>query len=93
MTKLTTKKVKQYMAWRTDEELKQISEFQTSIDRITINLGQLSLKKLSLDKEEEYLESEYEKILEKEKQLGDNLKEKYGEAQIDLKTGEIVYPK
>ena len=77
----------------TDEELKQISEFQTSIDRITINLGQLSLKKLRLDKEEEYLESEYEKILEKEKQLGDNLKEKYGEAQIDLKTGEIVYPK
>tara|TARA_Y100001972_G_C7383890_1_gene201001 strand:+ start:147 stop:404 length:258 start_codon:yes stop_codon:yes gene_type:complete len=77
----------------TDEELKQISEFQTSIDRITIDLGQLALKKLSLDKEEEYLESEYEKILEKEKQLGDNLKEKYGEAQIDLKTGEIVYPK
>ena len=58
----------------TDEELKQISEFQESIDRITIQLGQLSLKKLSLDKEEEYLESEYEKILEKEKQLGDNLK-------------------
>lgn len=77
----------------TDEELKQISEFQTSIDRITIDLGQLALKKLSLDKEEEYLESEYEKILIKEKQLGDNLKEKYGEAQIDLKTGEIVYPK
>ena len=77
----------------TDEELKQISEFQESIDRITIQLGQLSLKKLSLDNEEEYLESEYEKILEKEKQLGDNLKEKYGEAQIDLKTGEIVYPK
>ena len=77
----------------TDEELKQISEFQKGIDRLTIQLGQLSLKKLSLDKEEEYLESEYEKILEKEKQLGDNLKEKYGEAQIDLKTGEIVYPK
>jgi len=77
----------------TDEELKEISQFQESIDRITIQLGQLSLKKLSLDKEEEYLESEYEKILEKEKQLGDNLKEKYGEAQIDLKTGEIVHPK
>ena len=77
----------------TDEELKQISEFQTSIDRITINLGQLALKKLGLDKEEEYLESEYEKILKEEKQLGDNLKEKYGEAQIDLKTGEIVYTK
>ena len=77
----------------TDEELKKISEFQTNIDKLTILLGQLALKKLSLDKEEEYLESEYEKILVKEKQLGDNLKEKYGEAQIDLKTGEIVYPK
>ena len=77
----------------TDEELKQISEFQKGIDRLTIQLGQLSLKKLSLEKEEEYLESEYDKILEKEKQLVDNLKEKYGEAQIDLKTGEIVYPK
>ena len=40
----------------TDEELKQISEFQKGIDRLTIQLGQLSLKKLSLDKEEEYLE-------------------------------------
>ena len=77
----------------TDEELKQISEFQKGIDRLTIQLGQLSLKKLSLDKEEEYLELEYEKILKEEKQLGDNLKQKYGEAQIDLKTGEIVYPK
>ena len=77
----------------TDEELKQISEFQKGIDRLTIQLGQLSLKKLSLEKEEEYLESEYEKILEKEKQLGDNLKQKYGEAQIVLKSGEIVYPK
>ena len=35
----------------------------------------------------------YDIILKEEKQLGDNLKEKYGEAQIDLKTGEIVYPK
>ena len=77
----------------TDEELKQISQFQEGIDRLTIQLGQLSLKKLSLDKEEEYLELEYEKILNEEKQLGDNLKQKYGEAQIDLKTGEIVYPK
>ena len=77
----------------TDEELKQISQFQEGIDRLTIQLGQLSLKKLSLDKEEEYLELEYEKILKEEKQLGDNLKQKYGEAQIDLKMGEIVYPK
>ena len=77
----------------TEEELGQITKFQDSIQTITIQLGQLALKKLNLDKEEEYLEMEYEKLLQEEKQLGDNLKEKYGEAQIDLKTGEIVYPK
>ena len=76
----------------TEEELNQIAKFQESIQEITIKLGQLALKKLNLDKEEEYLEMEYEKLLQEEKQLGDNLKEKYGEAQIDLKTGEIIYP-
>ena len=76
----------------TEEELNQIAKFQESIQEITIKLGQLALKKLNLDKEEEYLEIEYEKLLQEEKQLGDNLKEKYGEAQIDLKTGEIIHP-
>jgi|TARA_E500000318_G_scaffold111649_2_gene131062 hypothetical protein len=76
----------------TEEELQQITKFQESIQEITIKLGQLALKKLNLDKEEEYLEMEYEKLLQEEKQLGDNLKEKYGEAQINLKTGDIIYP-
>ena len=76
----------------TEEELGQIKKFQDSIQEITIKLGQLALRKLNLDKEEEYLEMEYENLLKEEKQLGDNLKEKYGEAQIDLKTGEIIYP-
>lgn len=76
----------------TEEELNQIAKFQESIQEITIKLGQLALKKLNLDKEEEYLEMEYEKLLQEEKQLGDDLKEKYGEAQINLKTGEIIHP-
>ena len=76
----------------TEEELNQIAKFQESIQEITIKLGQLALKKLNLDKEEEYLEMEYEKLLQEEKQLGDDLKEKYGEAQINLKTGDIIYP-
>lgn len=76
----------------TEEELQQITKFQESIQEITIKLGQLALKKLNLDKEEEYLEMEYEKLLQEEKQLGDDLKEKYGEAQINLKTGDIIYP-
>lgn len=76
----------------TEEEFNKIQEFQKQVDNITIQLGQLALKRLSLDKEEENLELQHEQLLEQEKQLGDTLKEKYGEAQIDTKTGEIIYP-
>jgi hypothetical protein len=76
----------------TEEELQQIAKFQESIQEITLKLGQLALKKLNVEKEEEYLDVEYNKLLQEENQLGDNLKEKYGEAQINLKTGEIIYP-
>jgi hypothetical protein len=74
----------------TEDELKQLTDFQQNINVITYQLGQVALKRLNLDQEEEALEIEYTKLLQVEKQLGDNLKEKYGDSQIDLKTGEIT---
>ena len=70
----------------TEDELKQLTDFQQIINVITYQLGQVALKRLNLDQEEEVLEIEYTKLLQVEKQLGDNLKEKYGDSQIDLKT-------
>ena len=74
----------------TGDELKQLTDFQQNINVITYQLGQVALKRLNLDQEEEALEIEYTKLLQVEKELGDNLKEKYGDSQIDLKTGEIT---
>ena len=74
----------------TEDELKELTDFQQSINVITYQLGQVALKRLNLDQEEEALEIEYTKLLQVEKQLGDKLKEKYGDSQIDLKTGEII---
>ena len=74
----------------TEDELKQLTDFQQNINVITYQLGQVALKRLNLDQEEEALEIEYTKLLQVEKQLGNNLKEKYGDSQIDLKTGEIT---
>ena len=74
----------------TQEELDLIKNFQDSIQNITIKLGQLELKKLNIKKEKEILDLEYEKLINEEKELGDNRKEKYGNSQIDLKTGEII---
>tara|TARA_Y100000004_G_scaffold177558_1_gene219260 strand:+ start:313 stop:567 length:255 start_codon:yes stop_codon:yes gene_type:complete len=76
----------------TEEELKDLENFQQNINLITYQLGQLALRRLNLEKEEENLEIQYDQILLEEKELGDRLKEKYGSAQIDLKTGEIIQP-
>ncbi len=74
----------------TEEELKEIKNFQNEIDVITYQLGQLTLKKLNLKKEKELVNIQYEQLLLKEKEIGDKLQEKYGTAQIDLKTGNIT---
>lgn len=74
----------------TEDELKELTDFQQSINVFTYQLGQIALKRLNLEQEEEVLELEYTKLLQVEKQLGDKLKEKYGNSQIDLKTGEIT---
>jgi predicted RNA-binding protein len=74
----------------TEEELKEIEEFQQKINVVTYQLGQLTLKKLNLKKEKEVVNAQYEQLLLQEKELADKLQEKYGTAQIDLKTGEIT---
>jgi len=74
----------------TEEELKEIGEFQEKINLLTYQLGQLELQRLNLEQNKKILENEHITLLQSEKQLGDKLKEKYGNSQIDLKTGEIV---
>ena len=44
----------------------------------------------NIKKEEEVAKAQYEQLLLKENELGDKLQEKYGTAEIDLKTGEIT---
>ena len=77
----------------TEEELKELENFQQTINAITFQLGQLALKKLNLETEEDILETQYSNLLKTEKELGDRLKEKYGDSQIDLKTGELIQSK
>ena len=74
----------------TEEELKELENFQQNINVITYQLGQLALRKLNINEEEEVLETRYKQLLLEEKEIGDKLKEKYGDASIDLKTGAIT---
>ena len=52
----------------TEDELKQLTDFQQNINVITYQLGQVALKRLNLDQEEEALEIEYTKLLQVEKE-------------------------
>lgn len=74
----------------TDEELKELTDFQQNINVVTYQLGQIELSQHNLNKEKEIVIAQYEQLLLKEKELGDRLKEKYGNSQLDLKTGEII---
>jgi hypothetical protein len=74
----------------TDEELQELTQFQQDINTITYQLGQLELRIVDIEKTKEVVKAQYEQLLLKEKEMGNKLKEKYGNFQIDLKTGEII---
>ena len=46
-----------------------------------------------IEKEEDYLKQQYEQIVASEIEISSKLKTKYGDINIDIKTGDITYPK
>jgi len=75
-----------------EQELQELQDFQKKSDDLIVYLGQLSFKKLKIEEEEEYLKSQYQQLLLLEKQISDKFKEKYGIINVDLKSGDIIYP-
>jgi hypothetical protein len=76
----------------TEEELKQLQDFQQNSEVLITQLGQLSFQKLQLEKNESVLKLQYEELIKEEIQISTLLKEKYGDVSIDIKTGDITYP-
>jgi len=76
-----------------EQELKDLIDFQERSETLIGRLGQLQFKKLQIEKEEEYLKQQYEQIVSSEIEISSKLKEKYGDINIDIKTGDITYPK
>ncbi len=74
-----------------ESELQELTKFQNQSEVLIAQLGQLAFKKLQLEKEEQYLKSQYEQLTAIEVELSKKLKEAYGDVQIDLKEGDIIY--
>mgnify|MGYP003638919216 CR=1 FL=1 len=77
----------------TDQELQNVKSFQTEFDQLQLFLGQIQLQKFKLENDELILKTKYNDLLLREKEIGDQLNGKYGEVEIDLKTGVITSSK
>jgi hypothetical protein len=77
----------------TEQELGQLQNFQEKSEILITKLGQLQFQKLQLEKNENLLKHQYEELIKEEINISTSLKDKYGEVNIDIKTGEITYSK
>jgi predicted nuclease with TOPRIM domain len=78
----------------TDSELEQIKQFSSKYQEITVRFGEIEVELTLLDNEVKRLENakldlrrEYISLGEAELKLSSELRQKYGEGELDIETG------
>ena len=78
----------------TDEELKSLQDLSQSYQNIQASFGQLKVQKIlnqqqadALEEAEVKMDADYKDIQDKERELVQQLNEKYGPGQLDPQTG------
>ena len=78
----------------TDEELKSLQDLSQSYQNIQASFGQMKVQKLlnqqqadALEEAEVKMDADYKDIQDKERELVQQLNEKYGPGQLDPQTG------
>ena len=78
----------------TDEELKSLQDIQQSYQNLQMRLGNFKMQQIQHEKAADQLESLEESLLDElsnlqdtEQQLAQTFNEKYGQGQLDPKTG------
>lgn len=74
-----------------ETELQELNIFQEQSEKLIIQLGQLSFRKLQLETEEQLLKQQHQQLTSFEIEISKKLKETYGDVQIDLKDGTLTY--
>lgn len=73
------------------EEYKtKIIELRDKFNEIIISLGQISIEKDKLERDEKYLKEEYQKFGAEEQQLLSQIQTEYGVGELDINTGEFT---
>jgi archaellum component FlaC len=73
----------------TDKELKDINDIKQEISQTVYTLGELEYQKLSIDLVVEDLKTKIKEIKTKEATILNSLKDKYGNVNINIETGEF----
>jgi hypothetical protein len=74
----------------TQDEINDLSKLQLETQNLILKLGQLEYEFQTLDKIKKELIVEFGALKNKEQNLTLHLQQKYGDGNIDLKTGEIT---
>lgn len=72
------------------EELSNLATLQQQQDNFVIQLGQIEYQIGTLERQKDILKQNIESFEKQQVELGDQLKEKYGEGTINLESGEFV---
>tara|TARA_B100000287_G_scaffold393493_1_gene406774 strand:- start:100 stop:390 length:291 start_codon:yes stop_codon:yes gene_type:complete len=72
----------------TESEITQIQTIRNDYQILVTALGDLELRKLTLENQKEELHKEFKKLQGKEMALGVNLETKYGAGVVNMETGE-----
>ena len=74
----------------TVKEIQQLTEVQTQAQQIALELGNLEITKLQIEKRKEEVIAFLNEFKAKEQELGKSLSDKYGNGTIDLEKGEFI---
>jgi len=72
------------------EELSNLATLQQQQDNFVIQLGQIEYQIGTLERQKDIIKQNIESFEKQQVELGDQLKEKYGEGTINLESGEFV---
>ena len=71
----------------TEQELNQLKELRTKINKLVGQFGQLYINKIKLEESEKNLKNQILDLENQEADIAKNLSKKYGDGSIDLETG------
>lgn len=72
------------------EELNNLATLQKQQDNFVVQLGQVEYQISTLERQKNIIRQNIESFEKQQIELGDQLKQKYGEGTINLESGEFV---